>query len=191
MGRGGCRYGAGRPGWRAKAEHCYSLDVRRLAAEKMLRAGAWIWQWRDAASSEVSASISIYGGSNALRLSYRVNGNEAAQSVAIERTACGYGGSRPWFCCPCCGRRAAKLFLLRGRFACRHCHQLTYASRCEDDVGRAWRKQSKLERKLGANWQRPRYMHHATRERILAAIWACEERREVALAHAFAALLGG
>lgn len=75
----------------------------------------------------------------------------------------------------------AKLYLLRGRFACRPCQRLTYASRCEDAADRAWRKQFKLERRLGENGQRPRYMHRATYERIRAAILDCEYQREVAL----------
>lgn len=189
MGRGGSRYGAGRPGWRVKAEHCYSLDVRRLAAEKMLRAGAWVWQWRNSDSGEVTASISIYGGADALRLAYRVNGRDAEQWVGIERSACGYGGSRPWFRCPGCGQRVAKLYLLQSRFACRHCQRLTYASRCEDEAARLWRRHGKLARKLGPELARPRYMHRMTYERIGQAIIDMDDRREAALAELFARLL--
>lgn len=185
MARGGSRYGAGRPGWRVKAEHCLSLDVRRLAAENLLRASFWVWEWRNAESGTATSTLGMFGGADALRLSYSINGQPAEQHIAIDRTACGFGGTRPWFRCPSCCRRVAKLFLRRGRFACRHCQRLTYASRCEDALDRGWRKQRKLERRLGENWTRPRYMHLATYERIVAAILACEEQREEALAFSF------
>lgn len=189
MARGGSRYGAGRPGWRVKAEHCRSIDVRRFASEKMLQAGWWTWQWRDAETGEVQSAISVYGSDAGLRLAFCTNGMSVEQWLQIEHTPCAFGGARPWFACPSCGRRAAKLFLLNGRFACRKCQRLTYASRSEDDLARAWRKQSKLEKKLGENWTRPRHMHHATRDRIVAAIFECEQRREDALAFWFDRLL--
>ena len=44
-----------------------------------------------------------------------------------------YGGERYWFICPLsgCGRRVAKLYLPIGAkyFGCRHCYNLSYASR--------------------------------------------------------------
>ena len=46
MGTGGMRYGAGRPGWHVKAEHCKQLDVRRWQRLEVLQAGAsgtWVW----------------------------------------------------------------------------------------------------------------------------------------------------
>jgi hypothetical protein len=40
------------------------------------------------------------------------------------------GGRRPWWCCPACGRRCGVLYLPpgAGRFACRRCYDLAYAS---------------------------------------------------------------
>lgn len=49
-------------------------------------------------------------------------------------------------------------------------------------MGRAWRIQNRLEDRLGPNWTRLKGMHHSTREKLLARIWACEEAREDALA---------
>lgn len=53
-----------------------------------------------------------------------------AYAIRITTTPCNYGGVRYWFECPDCGRRAGKLYLpgSPGRFACRKCHNLTYAS---------------------------------------------------------------
>ena len=89
---------------------------------------------------------------------------------------------RPWFVCPVRGERVAGLFLRAGRFACRQCQRIAYASQSEDALGRGWRLQSKLESKLGAGWARPKGMHHATRERLVSAIVDCEQRRDDALA---------
>src|SRR4029079_9677698 len=47
------------------------------------------------------------------------------QNVEIIETQCKYGGSRPWFYCPC-GRRVAALFDGINRFVCRHCMRLAY-----------------------------------------------------------------
>lgn len=181
MGTGGSRYGAGRPGWRLKAEHTRALDVRRFAAENMLGFGAWTWQWRDPDSGAVKSSIGVYGGPDSLRLDFQVEGVPAQQVVPVVRTACHFGGSRPWFLCPCCRQRAGKLFLRWRRFACRLCQQVSYSSQSEDDMGRAWRAQHKLEAKLGENWRRPKGMRCATYERLLDRINAAEEARDLAL----------
>lgn len=52
-----------------------------------------------------------------------------------------------------------------------------------------WRKQSKIESGLGANWQRPRGMRQNTYKRLMAALLACEERRESAFCVAAARLM--
>jgi hypothetical protein len=88
---------------------------------------------------------------------------------------------KPWFVCPVRGERVAVLYLRAGRFACRHCQRVAYGSQSGDTCDRTWRKQAKAESKLGPNWQRPKGMHEKTRERLLSIIFACEERRDVAL----------
>ena len=59
---------------------------------------------------------------------------------------------------------------------------MAYGSQSEDALGRAWRLQRKLESRLGENWQRPKGMHHHTREKIIERIFDCEMAREDALA---------
>ena len=51
--------------------------------------------------------------------------------IRLERTPSRVGPAKVWFRCPSCGRRARKLYLppAGGRFLCRTCHDLTYASR--------------------------------------------------------------
>lgn len=187
MGTGGMRCGAGRPGWHLKAEHCRSIDARRWAREGILRDGrCGGWVWSDPDTGQRLASISYSVGADAVTLSYSMGDSPMRQRVPILTTGCNYGGQRYWFGCPTCGRRVAVLYMRNRGFACRKCNRIAYASQSEDELGRTWRKQAKQERLLGETWQRPKGMHQATYERLLAAIWDCEERRDTSLAFVLA-----
>jgi hypothetical protein len=189
MSKGGSRYGAGRPGLQTKAEQHRRIDINRIAGAGLLAPGSYGWQWTDKETGHVLASIGIEGGAERIGLSFAVDSVPVAQTVRIERTACHFGKSRPWFKCPQCCGRVAILFLKHRRFACRTCQRLAYASQSEDSLGRTWRKQQKLEARLGPNWGRPKGMHHKTCEAIRAQIWRCEEARDNALAD-YCELLG-
>lgn len=182
MGRGGLRLGAGRPGWRVKAEHCLRLEVRSLARRDMLDGGSFCWAWTNTATGKQSASIGITATLTGLTLDYSASGSTVRDWVWLERSPCNYGSTRPWFKCPRCSRRVGVLFMRGGRFMCRHCGQVSYGSQSEDALGRAWRRQYKLEARLGEDWKRPAGMHRTTHERILSRIFACEDRREQELA---------
>lgn len=183
MGKGGMRWGAGRPGWHRKAEHCRQLDVRRWYRDGLLRPGiSTSWVWTDGETGERLASIGFSVADHHINLSYSINGVPITQHVPIERTRCNYGGVRPWFLCPRCSCRIAVLFLRANGFACRHCQRIAYASQSDDLCGRTWRRQAKLEARLGPHWRRPKGMHCRTRERLLEGIFECEEIREDALA---------
>lgn len=183
MGAGGWRWNAGRPGYKGKAEACQRLDVREWAKRGLLRPGHWgSWSWRNTSTGEPSGSINFAIEAGAAVLRYTLNDEPRIQRVPLLSTPCNYGGTRPWFGCPHCGARVAVLYLRRGGFYCRKCAQVAYYSQSEDACGRAWRKQQKAEAKLGENWARPKGMHRATRERLLAIVWECEELRDAELA---------
>lgn len=184
MGTGGARSGAGRPASNVKAEECRRIDVRRWAREGCTRPGAaGSWSWLEAKTGELTASISyaVTMDGNTVVLSFGLNGEPMRQRVPIERTACRYGGDRAWFICPRCSDRRAVLFLRSAGFGCRRCNRIAYRSQSEDALGRVWLKQSKAEAKLGESWERPKGMHRATREKLMATICACEEFREAAI----------
>ena len=180
MARGGYRGGAGRPGWHVKVDNCLKLDVRELARRKLLDGGSFTWHWSETDSGKVVGQIGIITFSGEVRLNFTLNGTPLQQVIRLERTACNYGGTRPWFRCPRCQRRVAVLYLRSG-FLCRPCGHIAYGSQSEDALGRTWRRQQKLERLLGRGWARPTRMHLATRARILARIFQCEEQRDEAL----------
>lgn len=181
MGRGGSRYGAGRPASHVKAEHCLRLDVRQLAKHNRLAGGSFSWRWTNTYTGQDAGSIGITTRPGHAMLNYSHNGQVVSDDVRVVQTACNYGGTRPWFQCPRCTKRVAVLYLRSGRFMCRHCGGIVYASQADDAIGRAWRRQGKLEARLGDGWARPKGMHRATRTKLLAAILACEERRDEAL----------
>lgn len=86
--------------------------------------------------------------------------------VSIERTACNYGGSRPWFLCLRCGDRRAVLYDGgQSVFGCRRCMHLHYASETEDTFDRLERKRRKLEAKLN-DGDKPKWMRLATFDQL-------------------------
>lgn len=182
MGSGGFRFGAGRPGWHVKAEQCLRLDVRELARRGVLsRAISTTWSWSNSYTGERSGSIWIVGHVNHLDLQYRIDDTPLAQHVSVVRTACTFGGARPWLLCPRCSKRVGVLYMRGGRFVCRHCGGVRYSSQSEDRTGRSWRLQQRLERRLDDDWARPKGMHLATHRRIIERLIACEHVREQAL----------
>jgi hypothetical protein len=166
MARGGQRYGAGRRREHERAEEFRSIDVRRFSQAGMLRPGHWTWSWRDPDTRETLAWISVDCGEDAIRLRYNVNGKPFDTRVGIERTTCGFGGSRAWFGCPRCGARVAILYGGISGFACRRCHDLVYSVQSATDMAAAWQRSRKLGDRLGPNWSRPKGMHHATCGRL-------------------------
>ncbi|WP_422042509.1 hypothetical protein [Roseateles sp.] len=148
----------------------------------MLKPGSWAWQWRDAETQEVIAALGIIGGATQMILTPTTSDLSMNERIDITRTPCKLGGSRAWFKCPKCSGRVAKLHLRGGRFACRICQRLTYASQSEDLIARLWRQQAKIEAKLGRHWQRPKHMHQTTFERLRRRLWDLEAAREEAFA---------
>jgi hypothetical protein len=186
MGRGGSRFGAGRPGHKLKAEYVQRIDVREWARRGYLKSGSsFSWSWTRGDEKTGSIGITVFSAhSLTLRYTFTLNGEARgiADDVPLIRSQCAYGGSRPWFGCPRCAGRVAVLYLRGGRFACRKCQRVAYASQSEDVLSRMWRKQAKLEKRLGKYWQRPKGMRLQTYEKLRQGILNLEGRRDEALA---------
>jgi hypothetical protein len=184
MGTGGCRYGAGRPGWRRRCEFSLPLDVRRLHQRGHLRPGSQFgWHWtRD---GEEIGSIGLSTHAQSVHLSYtrtaRGEPETKSYNVPLVYTPCYFGGTRPWFICPWCDRRCAVLYGISGDgyFACRRCMRLGYASESEDRTSRLWRKQRKLEARLAGDYRRPKGMWQRTYQRICDRIEEIEEAKDL------------
>ena len=136
---------------------------------------------RNVQTGEQMASISIAPTPTSLAIRYAVGGIPTAQDFHIVRTPSPFGGSRPWLLCGTCGRRVAVVFRRGGRFTCRHCCRLAYSSQAEDQIGRTWRRQRRLEQRLDDVVRRPKGMRRATHRRIVDRIIECEQARDEAI----------
>jgi hypothetical protein len=172
---------------RATTDACMSIDVRSWHREGLLRAGqcftySLTWMW------EPTEAITVFTKADAVLLMFRSRnfrgeyGSNITQSVPIRWTPCAFGGSRPWFRCGAhsngryCDRRVAILYSMGRSFACRHCHELTYASQAETPFLRSIRRVRKIRMRLGAGFNfaepfpsKPPRMHRRTYRRLRAA----------------------
>lgn len=181
--------GLGSGGWnhsgRATVEGAARLNIDALKRAGGLRVGsATVWRW--SRGDEAFASICVRASDDLVRLCYSVTEADAQtrsvdQPVRTLSRNCRYGGARRLFCCPFCNRAALNLHLARGRFACRRCSRLTYASRRERQRDRCCRAANKLRHRLGgepglanAIAARPKGMWRRTYAHIVDEI----ERRE-------------
>jgi hypothetical protein len=96
--------------------------------------------------------------------------------LLVERTRLHLGGTRPWFVCAC-GCRCGKLYLTSIDARCRVCSDLQFASQRQR---RKARLQTKAENIRARLWfennkpVRPHYMHRATFQKHLRAIFRIE-----------------
>jgi hypothetical protein len=178
-------FGSGRPSGsrRDRVESCRSLDVHRLHKTGCLRPG-WSGGWQWARDGERVAWIGLRAEADCVYLSYKVRidhgeWEDVAEAVRIVRVPCRFGGSRPYFICPCvmdgvaCGRRVAKLHSAGRYFLCRHCYRLTHTSQSEGTGDRALRRANKIRQRLGGESgtgapfpPRPRNMRRSIYERL-------------------------
>jgi hypothetical protein len=123
-------------GRKVPVEACYTLPAGVWAS--LPRSGIWSWEDRaGAVGYTFDQALSV------LHLQYTLEGPPGAEpepvayAVQLEARPTRIGGLRWWFLCPLmdrgrpCDYRAAALYLPPGQryFGCRHCYELTYASR--------------------------------------------------------------
>lgn len=178
-------FGSGRHAQHDTTSQMPRLDVRWLQRAGLLEPGR-LSQRRGSPAAGSAASLQVRAEDQRLILAYRTPLTDEVPhtltyAVAIEWTPCHYGGQRAWLRCPVpgCGRRVA---LLYGGplFACRHCHDLTYASQREDTAARAARRAARLRQRLGwpagmvnGEGGKPVGMHGRTFQRLRAGHAAC------------------
>lgn len=175
MSVGGLRMGAGRPGWKPKAEDLIRLDARELHGMELFH--------------EPEAGLFCCAGvefrfrfdGQVLSVKFQLGFNEHAQDILIARTRCALGGSRPWLVCPVCKGKKVVLYWLHSTFQCRSCGSIAYLSQSKEVFGRTWRRQRRKELRLRPDGSRPVGMHWSTYGQIKAEIIACQRRRERAI----------
>ncbi len=203
MGTGGMRYGAGRPGWKRRTESAKPLDIRKLARFGCLGTHQLFgWQWTNGNGEQI-ASIGIETQTDPVRvvLSYQWTpyGKESRNvfcPISVTQTPCNFGGTRHWFRCPRCWRRAAVLYFGGADFACRRCLNLAYSSQSLNTMGRLWRKQLKIERRLADGgeewngWEKPQRMHWRTFSRAVHRIEEIEVEKDRVIVLVASKLMG-
>ena len=140
-------------------EACPSIDVRMWHRQGLLRSGrTFSCSWSKPGKA---AALACALSRARVVLSFRARDwgaeewKSVNQRVPIAWTACHFGNQRPWFCCPRCGRRVAKVFLAgHPFFACRHCYGLGYESRLKSVRLRGLGKARKIRMKIGGDAQR-------------------------------------
>lgn len=178
MAKGGARCGAGRPGYKVKGEHLMRLDIRVLHRRGLLWVGGTnVWNW--SRGDEHVGSVRFTVEADSIRLAYSVNGQEASQHIATHTTPCGYGGSRTWFSCPVCRGRAALLYMRSGRFACRSCQRVSYASQSGSESDRGHARYHKLHALIEAG--KPKWQRWATFNRLEDRFERADERASMSL----------
>ncbi|BFT95181.1 MAG: hypothetical protein MNSN_04940 [Minisyncoccus archaeiphilus] len=106
------------------------------------RSGTITWtSGYDEHKSSVGIEVSTVSSDSYLRINYTQTDNYSGEKkdfdykIPLTTTPCRFGGKRYWFVCPWykngvyCGRRVGTLYKDGDYFACRHCYDLTYASK--------------------------------------------------------------
>lgn len=137
MGRGGLRWGR----YHISVEDCHSLSAW----------GQFVCSWNGEEDDEFKVKWSGNKGGYFI-LEYKRDGGKYQEQISFSETPCHFGGSRVWFVCPGCGRRAGKLYLPTnfyysggGRvqhWRCRYCHKLTYEQRRSRDLTRIFERRA-------------------------------------------------
>jgi hypothetical protein len=134
-----------------EADSCRQISISWLQKhgyfpqESSYKSGSITWtsHWGDKNSISLTVktnSAEMKEPSGYVRFNYTHtdgdgNKNNMDYEVALTTTECNYGGVRYWFVCPLvkngrpCRRRVGVLYMYSKYFGCRHCGELTYASR--------------------------------------------------------------
>lgn len=166
---GGCN--SGRHGGKRTTNRMSQLDIRKINRDGALEVGLY----------SDADGVEIHADTDRVALNYRRQNQvgewqEYRYAVTIEWTLCNYGGKRPWWVCPDCGKRVAILYGGR-RFACRHCQDLTYKSTRAAPGSEHYARANRVRMKLG--WgggvaspmgDRPKGMHLTTYLRLLTEL---------------------
>jgi len=153
-------FGSGRHGGakkrRVEAHLALKLgELQRLGALAPDASGTL--SWADASQAPVAFRTTATDFSLEYQVGHGASVRPIEERVPLTCVAAGFGGTRRYFQCPRpgCRRSVMVLYLASGRFYCRRCHDLAYASQCEDVRRRARRHADKTRARLRYRIWRP------------------------------------
>ena len=152
---------------------------------------SWWRQGKKTASIEVTIESRQHIRLQYLSRSYSLEPVKHDYPVRITWTPCHIGGERPWFRCPICDTRVAKLYG-RTAFACRHCMQLNYRCQQVSQRDRVHERSRNLRQALGCDASflflpaslipKPKGMHWRTFEQKIAHLKKVDDQALTSLA---------
>ena len=166
---------------KATTDACLQIDIRTLARDGLLKPGAE----HRLSEHKSKYEVRLISDQDRIRFQYGIAmlagfRRLGEDVVAIAWTECHYGGNRPWFLCPGCGRRVAILYgrkiasdgskiPIRDRtLKCRQCHDLSYASQHEEWDRRMRRRAEKTWARVGGKYgTKPNRMRWRTYYRLV------------------------
>ncbi len=134
------------------------------------------------------STIGVQVHPDAVELRYQWRGEPIHQRLRTRHVACHFGGTRPLFSCPDCGRRARVLYLHPSHFVCRRCTGLRYWSQCVASRTRTQMAIHRVQKQLAprddlGSWHpsdtpeaRPKGMWRRTHQRLLARLEVLQDR---------------
>jgi len=170
---------------RTTLEAVRCLDVRWLSRQGLLAGRSCVVTWHRGEQQAGSIGVTMRAGRVVLEYRYCPPDSEqwepVRQGITLDWTPCHYGGQRPWFRCPGCGRRVAVLCGRGKHFRCRHCARLPYASQGETRLARLQRKAQKLEARVAGSVTKPKGMHWRTWERLYEQLIEVEHAQDAVI----------
>ncbi len=144
-------YGSGPSGDKTVVEDCYTLSIYYLQ-RNLYPGGTGTLSWSSGSGKKI-ASIGVMAQflDRNVQVYYTKTTGGGKQDIeektGLATTCPFFGGTRYWFVCPSCHKRAGKLYMPPGGiyFRCRRCYNLTYQS-CKDS-----RKYDKFLARIGDN----------------------------------------
>lgn len=144
-----------RKGKQEYLDYYLSMDINILNKHKALATGAiFSIIWGDTENSVNTAAVTVKEGYLEVLHQYKSDTRLGAcvdSTIYLTHTRCNYGSRRPWFLCPSCDGRVAKLYSLESGFLCRKCSDMPYESQSESRRDRSLRKARKIRARLGVD----------------------------------------
>lgn len=152
-----------------------AIDVRYMARSNLIdkqTAGRLFWSL----DGKQTASIDFTFSDHCLCLYFKVTNyleeQKVTQKIRLSYSRCHLGGERPWFLCPVCSSRRAKLYLGAQRFVCRACLQVSYRTSGQSRRDRIIAMKHQIGRRIFASYEngvgrgKKKGMHQATFDRL-------------------------